>query len=592
MARNVEILLMKLDREQGKDPRTLYYLAKAYYDEGHLIKQGEEKLKSYKKAEDLIKKYLTMSGWAEERGQAIEYLVEIYRETGRFDEAIRASMTAIEMFPQYPSLYAGLAMTYLLQKQYDKAWFWVEWAEKVPMPATTLVITGRDLQLRMLEIYFQLGLETNHLDKSYMAIGKMIKMFPDSEVMQRRLKELTKIKKEGELVKYYCRIGKYLDEKKKTDNLLSLISSIPFEIMDNPYIQEMKKDLLPSREWGKKEIAIFCGAAYEEWDETSVKGGIGGSEEAVIYASRELSKLGYKVTVYNTTPKKHTDEYGVNWERYTSFNPKDKFNYLIIWRNVFIFDNEFNAKKKILWLHDIPNQLDYTEKRLKNIDKILVLSKYHRAFLPSVPDDKVYVTANGIIDEHPKMKRQNNLMVYGSSYDRGLEHLLDMWGDIKKNVPDAELHIFYGWNTFDVMFQNNPERKEWKKRMENKMRQEGIKHLGRINHAKVAQEMALADVWAYPTHFEEISCLTAMKAQTYGAIPCYIDLAALKETCQHGIRIEGDIYDNETKEIYKQRLITLLQDGKGKEIIRKQMIGSVNFEWGRVIKGWKNDILY
>ena len=31
-----------------------------------------------------------------------------------------------------------------------------------------------------------------------------------------------------------------------------------------------------------------------------------------------------------------------------------------------------------------------------------------------------------------------------------LQHLLDMWPDIKKQVPAAELHIFYGWNIFTM----------------------------------------------------------------------------------------------------------------------------------------------
>jgi len=41
--------------------------------------------------------------------------------------------------------------------------------------------------------------------------------------------------------------------------------------------------------------------------------------------------------------------------------------------------------------------------------------------------------------------RHKHWVIYTSSYDRGLEHLLKMWPDVKKAVPDAELHIFYGW---------------------------------------------------------------------------------------------------------------------------------------------------
>jgi hypothetical protein len=52
------------------------------------------------------------------------------------------------------------------------------------------------------------------------------------------------------------------------------------------------------KEWSDKSIVIFCGQGYEEWGPHTLDKGMGGSEEAVVYLSRELSKLGYEVTVY------------------------------------------------------------------------------------------------------------------------------------------------------------------------------------------------------------------------------------------------------------------------------------------------------
>ena len=61
--------------------------------------------------------------------------------------------------------------------------------------------------------------------------------------------------------------------------------------------------------------------------------------------------------------------------------------------------------------------------------------------------------------------RNLHRVIYTSSYDRGLEHLLKMWPDVKKSVPDAELHIFYGWQLFDRFYQNNPSSMSWKNKM-------------------------------------------------------------------------------------------------------------------------------
>src|SRR3990167_10584963 len=179
-------------------------------------------------------------------------------------------------------------------------------------------------------------------------------------------------------------------------------------------------------------------------------------------------------------------------------------------------------------------------------------------------------------------------MIYGSSYDRGLEHLLRMWPDIRKEVPDAQLRIFYGWNLFVTGYADNPERMAWKEKMDKLMQQKGITHLGRISHEAFIKEHENAGIWAYPTHFGEISCITAMRAQAYGSIPVVINYAALKETVQYGVKVEGDIYDQETKDIYLKELVALLNDPERQKKIRAEMMpwAREKFAWSAVAKQW------
>lgn len=201
------------------------------------------------------------------------------------------------------------------------------------------------------------------------------------------------------------------------------------------------------------------------------------------------------------------------------------------------------------------------------------------------------VGPNMIFELPQPIVRDPHLIVYGSSYDRGLEHLLKMWPEIKESVPDARLRIFYGWTLFDIGYADNPERKAWKEKINKLMQQDGIVHLGRISHGAVEMEFERAGIWAYPTHFGEISCITAMKAQAMGAVPCVIDYAALKETVQFGVKIKGDIYDQETKELYKNALIGLLNDPKYQDEVRKEMIpwARENFAWGNVADQWDQE---
>lgn len=186
--------------------------------------------------------------------------------------------------------------------------------------------------------------------------------------------------------------------------------------------------------------------------------------------------------------------------------------------------------------------------------------------------------------------RNLKTIVYGSSYDRGLEHLLKMWPDILKEVPDAQLRIFYGWELFDLGYTDNPERMAWKEKMNKLMDQKGITHLGRISHGACEEEMKNAGIWAYPTHFGEISCITAMRAQANGAFPVVIGYAALKETVKFGVKIDGDIYEPETQEAFKKALIhALLNPCSDERLEEMQSWALSTFSWSKVALQWSQE---
>jgi glycosyltransferase involved in cell wall biosynthesis len=166
-----------------------------------------------------------------------------------------------------------------------------------------------------------------------------------------------------------------------------------------------------------------------------------------------------------------------------------------------------------------------------------------------------------------------------------------MWPDIKKEVPEAELHIYYGWQLFHKFYKDNPERMSWMDRMNEMMKHEGITHHGRVSQPEIHKVMKDMDIWAYPTHFGEISCITAMKAQMLGCIPVVIDYAALETTVQHGIKIHGDIYDPNVFQEFKLELIELMKDKDRQDKIRKKMIpwAKKEYSWKKIAKGWSDE---
>jgi glycosyltransferase involved in cell wall biosynthesis len=141
---------------------------------------------------------------------------------------------------------------------------------------------------------------------------------------------------------------------------------------------------------------------------------------------------------------------------------------------------------------------------------------------------------------------------YFSSYDRGLECLLDMWPKIREPMPEATLDIYYGWNSFDMIHKNNPEMMKWKWSIIRKLsdlRSQGVTEHGRVTHEELAKAMKEIQVWAYPTEFTEIHCITALKTAEAGMHQVTTGVAALAETAENGTIIAcDDIYSNEKKQ--------------------------------------------
>jgi hypothetical protein len=68
---------------------------------------------------------------------------------------------------------------------------------------------------------------------------------------------------------------------------------------------------------------------------------------------------------------------------------------------------------------------EFTTHRLANLDKVIVLSKYHRSLFPMIPDEKIMLSGNGIdSEEFEKYDGQAGTsdphkILYASSHVRG-----------------------------------------------------------------------------------------------------------------------------------------------------------------------------
>ncbi len=406
LSRNTKTLEMSIYNGKGSDPRPVYYLGKSYFD--HFLTTKDKKYLN--KAKKLFEYYIfgtkeygnnNKSGWAEERSQCWEYLVEIYRQIGEYTNAIKCAHNAMIEDERFPSIYINLALSYLMKGEYSRALWWIKLAGKIEQPSTTLVSTPKDLMGRSLEVIYHACLNLSRLDEAWAAAVKLKGLFPESKEMEDRYKFVDGLKTQRQLSKNVMELANYLFQTNEKDKIKLLVNASPNLIANNPLVANLKKQFIPSKIWKDNEVALFCGPGWTCWSPKSLGRTndtefVGGSEEAVIYLTRELQKLGWKVTVYADPGAEQGLHDGVNWLPYYDFNDKDSFNILISWRQVGLVDKNVKAKKTYVWCHDVINQLDYTDDRLSKLEKVIVLSEAHRQTAPNIPDNKMFVSSNGI----------------------------------------------------------------------------------------------------------------------------------------------------------------------------------------------------
>ncbi len=182
---------------------------------------------------------------------------------------------------------------------------------------------------------------------------------------------------------------------------------------------------------------------------------------------------------------------------------------------------------------------------------------------------------------------KNHKLFYGSSYDRGLDILLKLYPQIVSKYPDVTLDICYGWDLFIAGYKDNPERINWMERMNKLMEQPGVKHHGRVGKDKLKEIRSQAGIWVYPSYFAEINCITALEAQRDGLVPVTMNSFALKETVGSGAKVDGDIYDDETQEVWLTELFKYMGDEKLWEKESKKAQEFVeSYSWDNIASQW------
>jgi len=358
----------------------------------------------------------------------------------------------------------------------------------------------------------------------------------------------------------------------------------------------------------KPILGIFCSDAWEPWDENSLNSsvsnkpsGIGGSETQVIYLSREFSKLGYKVKIFNKCKEQHFDKgYDVEYipfQNFGEYSKKLEYDYFIASRYLDCFDIPFKSKRNFVMAHDvflIMNGKHQHDVKQDRVEKYFCLSNRHKQFFSeyhNIPMDKILMTSNGLDFsrfENKNIKKDPNRLIYSSSPDRGLEYMMPVLDQVYKQHPQMRLHVYYGFENFRDQDYITKIKAEMTKRSY-------ITYHGRVGQDRLAEEFLRSGIWSYFSGFSETFSITALEAMQSGA--CVLSSAywGLIDTVGNaGILIDlhdnyNNIHTDAYKNKWKEECLRLLKDQKYADSWRAKGLERVKkFSWTAVTEQWSD----
>lgn len=230
-------------------------------------------------------------------------------------------------------------------------------------------------------------------------------------------------------------------------------------------------------------------------------------------------------------------------------------------------------------------------------DAYVVWSQIHADALHhwhGVPRERLHVIPMGVhLDAFPPTRKVKGRVVYCSSPDRGLHHLLHIWPEVRKQVPHAELRIGYAVKRWC-------EQVKWKHYIDGDvawqilegLKQPGVVLLDALPHREMVRELCQAEVFAYPCDpidlagtVVETFCLAALEAAAARCALVLSDCEAVGELhAPHGECLPLPVYDG----VWVEAIVKALTDDKHRKALqRKARAHAEAYPWSRMVAAWE-----
>lgn len=195
---------------------------------------------------------------------------------------------------------------------------------------------------------------------------------------------------------------------------------------------------------------------------------------------------------------------------------------------------EEDSKPKIFWVHDLigdPSLDHLKDKGWDKFDRIVFVSNwqmYQFMQFYRIPWEKCVVIQNAItpIETHDKPDDGKIRLIYTSTPQRGLNILYTVFDALSKKYDNIELDVYssfklYGWEQKD---------EDFKPLFDALNEHPKINYHSAVPNSEVREALKKANIFAYPSIWDETSCLCLIEAMSAGLCCVHPNLAALPET--------------------------------------------------------------
>jgi glycosyltransferase involved in cell wall biosynthesis len=513
------------------------------------------------------------------------------KQRSKFESALTMGLEAIKLLPFWATAPIDIAATYHELGDHKKSEHWANLSLSLERPRTNHVTSDLDYTLKPMSLLAHAKLMTNDYQGAYRVASQIIKLFPKSEQARIAFETTRDALETDNYVKNLISTVIFVRKESRT-RALQILDAIPEKLADDFRVQALRNTLVQPKVYSDKSIVIYCPPSPESWSPLSVYKGIGGSEEAVIYLSKQFASMGYEVTVFNKCGDMAGEYDGVTYKPYYHFSQRDSYNVLIAWRNTELFSGHIHAKKKYIWLHDIAVSQMFNEAIIDQVDKVIFLSQWHRNNVPGIPDEKCFITNNGINLKDLSVAEKDDSLIWSSSYDRGLlPFIKNIFPKILEKYPTTILHVAYGWQNIEkVMDQVQPLKDLYNELNPILSSHPNIVNHGRLSHAALHKLMATSSVYPYASEFGETNNITVQKMQASG-VKAVVTLQAggTHERIVNGSVVDApDIYTNTASQaLYVDKLLEAMQGDVDIFVDN----GHVQFDWSETASNWIKELL-